>query len=152
MHNPKRMYTSGLIAALLATSSLSAKGITDKLVAIGLTPHDVRFSKNESDHLEVTVTSTQAMETLSKMEGLPNLDARETDARFMKPQADQTWTGTAMYRDVIANLPAGRQPSYERWQRIVEGLVTDTLQQRPKPDTSAKKAKTGTGSKVAETA
>lgn len=149
MNNTKRVYTSGLIAALLATSGLSADGIMDTLVDIGLTPQDVRFSKNESDQLEVTVMTSQALKMLSELEGLPSLDVPENDSRFMKQQSDQTWTGTVTYERVIASLPAGKQPSRAKWTRIVTDLVADTVKHRSMPKTAGKKAGVG---KVAETA
>jgi hypothetical protein len=151
MNITKRVYTSGFIAALLATSSLTADGIRQKLTTIGLTSHDVRFSKNESDHLEVVVMSEQAMDTISKMETLPTLDAPEADSRFMKQHADKTWSGTATYEGVIASLRTSRQPSHEKWTRIVNDLVTGTTKLRSMPKTAS--TKTGViASKIAETA
>ena len=144
------VHTSGLVAALLATSSLTADGIVRKLETFGLTSHDVHFSKNDSDQLEIAVTNERAMETISKMESLPTLDARDADARFMKPTSDHTYLGTAMYEAVIASLPAGKQPSHERWMRIVNDLDASTKSKRLMPKTAGKKPVTE--SKVAKTA
>lgn len=145
-----RVYTSGLVAALLTTSSLTADGMTDKLMAIGLTSHDVRFSKNESDQLEVTITNDLTMLTISKMEKLPGLDVHDGDTRFMKQTSDHTYFGIATYGAVIASLPIGKQPSYERWMRIVNDLTSNANTQRLMPKISGKKLLVDT--KVAKTA
>lgn len=126
-----RVYTSGFIAALLATSSSrSAVGVRDRLTDIGLSTTDVFFRKNESDHLEVTATSERAMETISKMEPLPTLDAKETDARFMEQRDANTFVGTATYQAIIASWPIGKKPSFERWTWIVEDLVATSAKQK----------------------
>lgn len=116
-----RIYTSGFIAAVIAQSPSNAVGILDKLRHMGLTEKDVRFSKDEHDHLEVTLISDRALEIISKLP-MVALDAEDKDPRFFQSQGHYSFYGTATYEGVVQNLPPVKQLSHAKWSHIVWDL------------------------------